>query len=206
METYHKIPTVFLRNPETKYKTLLDTFAKPEFRYLQYTFWEFTEKIDGMNIRIDYDGQGSVDWAGRTDKAEIPKPLVDRLFKIGENIVFGDVVGGPVTLYGEGFGGKIQKGGAYGEQDFVLFDVLAKGIWLDRAAVQSIATGLGIKYAPVVLRGGLDDGIKLVELGFQSAFGDRPQAEGLVMRPAVEMRNQYGERVIAKLKCKDFPR
>ena len=40
--------------------------------------WEFTEKVDGTNIRVHWDGH-TVEFGGRTDKAQIPKPLLERL-------------------------------------------------------------------------------------------------------------------------------
>ena len=56
MEKYHKIMTVFKRDPETKYKTLLmGEWALPEFEYLCCNPWVFTEKIDGTNIRVNWD-------------------------------------------------------------------------------------------------------------------------------------------------------
>ena len=48
MIKYPKIQTVYLRDPETKYRTLLEgQFALPEFEYLANNEWIFTEKIDG---------------------------------------------------------------------------------------------------------------------------------------------------------------
>jgi len=74
MTEYHKIQTVFKRDPKTKYKTLLkNQFSLPEFEYLALNTWVFTEKIDGTNIRIIIDfTQGTrqcVRFAGKTDKA-----------------------------------------------------------------------------------------------------------------------------------------
>ena len=44
MKEYHKIQTVYLRDPATKYKTLLEgQFAKPEFDYLKDNIWIFTD-------------------------------------------------------------------------------------------------------------------------------------------------------------------
>ena len=67
MKEYHKIQTVYLRDPETKYKTLLvGQYAKPEFAYLANNEWVFTEKVDGTNIRIGLvDGEYRV--GGKTD-------------------------------------------------------------------------------------------------------------------------------------------
>lgn len=42
MKEYHKIQTVFLRNPETKFKTLIEgQFSLPEFEYLKNNLWVF---------------------------------------------------------------------------------------------------------------------------------------------------------------------
>ena len=58
MREYHKITTVFDRDPENKFKTLIDgQFSKPEFEYLANNEWDFTEKVDGTNIRIIWDGE-----------------------------------------------------------------------------------------------------------------------------------------------------
>ena len=68
MTEYHKIQTVFLRDPATKMRTLLDgQWALPEFEYLARNPWYFTEKIDGINIRVVFDGE-SVSFGGRTPR------------------------------------------------------------------------------------------------------------------------------------------
>ena len=82
MKEYHKIQTVFKRDPETKYKTLVDgNWALPEFEYLKDNLWEFTEKVDGTNIRIQLDIEGLY-FRGKTDKAQIPPFLLDKLNKM----------------------------------------------------------------------------------------------------------------------------
>lgn len=79
MKEYHKIQTVFLRDPTTKFKTLLEgEFALPEFKYLANNKWVFTEKVDGTNIRVMFDGQ-QITFGGKTDDAQIPAFLVTRL-------------------------------------------------------------------------------------------------------------------------------
>ena len=48
--------------------------------------WEFTEKIDGTNIRIYWDGH-KVNYYGRTDKAQIPSQLMNKLIELfGGNV------------------------------------------------------------------------------------------------------------------------
>ena len=51
MKEYHKIQTVYLRDPENRMKTLIEgAWAKPEFETLQNAKWTWTEKVDGTNI------------------------------------------------------------------------------------------------------------------------------------------------------------
>jgi hypothetical protein len=210
MKQYHKIQTVFLRDPATKYKTLLIwEWAKPEFKYLKDCPWVFTEKVDGTNIRIMFNGELS--FGGKTNNAQIPPKLFDalvRLFSIGTLLeCFPDAESGvvDVCLYGEGYGAKIQKGGGKYRQDqgFVLFDVRVGNLWLQRKDVEDVAAKLGIDVVPIIGEGTLDDMVFFVEAGFSSRWGDF-QAEGIVARPAIELCTRNGERIITKIKYRDF--
>lgn len=207
MYKYHKIQTVWLRDPDTKYKTLLeDQWAKPEFEYLKDNDWIFTEKIDGTNIRVDYDCTVR-QFAGRTDKAQIPLFLLDKLtelFPLEKFLkLYPDT---PMTLYGEGYGAKIQKGGGNyisDGVDFVLFDVMINGCWLERSSIVDIAQKLNILAVPFVACGPLQKMIEWAREGFNSTWGNF-QAEGLVARPIVELQDRAANRIITKIKHKDF--
>ncbi len=207
MNPYHKIHTLFKRDPTTKHKTLLSEFSLPEFEYLRNTHWVFTEMVDGMNIRIMHTG-GGTEIRGKTDQSQIPLTLYDKLVaqfgKANSRFVkvFGDE---PMCLYGEGYGAKIQKGGGNyrQDQDFVLFDVKIGDVWLQREDVRDIAKKLDIDVVPIVGVGTLDYLKTNVMLGLTSFWGDF-QAEGIVARPTVELRTRRGDRVITKLKYRDF--
>lgn len=202
MKEYHKIQTVFLRDPETKFKTLLESqWAKPEFGWLANNEWVMTEKVDGTNIRVIWDG-ATVQFAGKTDRAQIPAPLLEHLYGHFTPSRFNGL--DPMTLYGEGYGAKIQKGGGNyrPDQHFILFDVFC-GLWLERENVHDIACTVDCEVVPVATSGPLEKMVNLCRNGFQSMWGDF-QAEGLVARPAIELLNRRGERIITKLKCKDF--
>ena len=205
MTKYPKIKTVWERDPATKHKTLIaGKYARDEFWYLADNEWVFTEKVDGTNIRIMWDGVGGVHFGGKTDKAEIYTPLLARL----QEIVRGhrDMFDHPTCLYGEGYGARIQKGGGnYSPTpEFVLFDVKVESWWLRRADVENVANGLGIACVPIVGAGTLPDLVEIVRRGFSSTWGDF-KAEGIVAKPAVPLFCRDGSRVIPKLKAKDFP-
>lgn len=207
MRQYHKIQTVWLRDPASSHKTLLEgQWAKPEFEFLRSNSWLFTEKVDGTNIRVMWDGVGRVTLGGKTDRAQLPAPLVTRLqerFPPGRlEEVFGNT---PACLYGEGYGAGIQKGGGVyrPDQDFVLFDVLVNDWWLQRDDVEDVAGKAECEVVPIVGIGPLDAMIRLVRAGLRSQWGGAV-AEGIVARPAIELVSRSGERIITKLKAKDF--
>ena len=208
MNTYHKIQTIFKRNPETKYKTLLEgEYSLLEFEYLKKNKWVFTEKVDGTNIRIMFK-DGKIIFGGKTDRAQIPNRLVNQLnnkiLPLLDKFVeiFNDA---EVCLYGEGYGAKIQKGGGNyrDDQDFVLFDIKIGHWWLKREAIEDIANNLNIDIVPIIGSGTLEELVEYVKNGFNSKWGDFP-AEGIVARPETELMARNGHRIITKLKYKDF--
>src|SRR5687768_5389875 len=105
MKEYHKIQTVFLRSPESNFKNLMEgQFALPEFELLKDIQWIWTEKIDGTNIRVMFDGS-KVIFGGKTDDAHLPVHLLNVLQdKFTTQVlkeIFADA--NKVCLYGEGF-------------------------------------------------------------------------------------------------------
>ena len=207
MKTYHKIQTVFKRNPETKFKTLLfGKFSLSEFEYLANNDWVWTEKVDGTNIRVLWDGK-TVIFGGKTDNAQIPSILFNNLnIMFTSEMMFNMFGKTPVCLYGEGYGKKIQKGGGdYNSktQSFVLFDVKIDNWWLQRESITNIASKLNIKIVPIIGQGSLWNMVKIVKEGFNSQWGAF-LAEGIVARPVVELLSRSGSRIITKIKHKDF--
>ena len=206
MKEYHKIITVWERDPETKFKTLLENkWATPEFEFLKDNEWVWTEKVDGTNIRIMWDGD-KVRLGGKTDNAQIPAFLIERLQTLFYAGAMARIFDGTACLYGEGYGAKIQKGGGNyipDGVDFCLFDVLIGETWLKREDVEDIATKLEVQVAPIIGRGSLEAAINIARAGIVSEWGDF-KAEGLVMRPKVEIKNRMGHRIITKIKHKDF--
>lgn len=181
-------------------------YSCPEFEYLKDSQWEFTEKVDGTNIRVMWNPETGVVFNGKTDNAQIPATLYHRLNELFTSEKLKAVFPFPVILYGEGCGAKIQKGGGNYKADgtdFVLFDVLIGGIWIERKNVDDIADKLGILKVPIRGRGTLAEAIEMVQKGFPSAWGNFT-AEGLVCRPTVELSDRRGNRIVTKIKYRDF--
>ena len=208
MKEYHKIDTLFERDMEGSKKLIEGKFRSSTVEFLKDNLWDFTEKIDGTNIRVVWDGH-TVSFYGRTDKAQIPNHLMERLNslfttneaeeifeqKFGENFVM---------LFGEGYGAKIQNGGAYrSDVDFILFDVMVGDIYLERQNVKDIAKAFGLDVVPVILSGKLSDAVDYVKSKPNSTIGNA-KMEGIVGRPRIELKDRLGNRIIVKIKVCDF--
>jgi hypothetical protein len=205
---YQKIPGLYAREETRPFKLIEGVYREPEIEVLKDIEWEFTEKVDGTNIRVIWDGH-KVTFGGRTDNAQLPSNLVTKLTHLFQGTaneqlfeqVWRDT---PVTLIGEGYGAKIQSGGDYSDtQQFVLFDVEVDGLYLRRADVEDVATKFGIDVVPVVHRGPLQEGVDLVKAGLKSCWGGF-MAEGLVAKTSVPLYTRRGERIITKIKLKDL--
>lgn len=208
MRTYEKIETVFCRDTDGTKRLILNDFSNPTIAYLKDNVWVFTEKIDGTNIRVHWDGH-KVEFGGRTDKAQIPAHLLDKLNELFGTIeaeeLFEQTWGNKeVILFGEGYGPKIQSGGAYRDDvSFILFDVLVGDNYQEREWVEKTAQMFGIDIVPIVLVGSIEDGVNYVMTHPKSTMGTA-MMEGVVGRPMVELRDRRGERIIVKIKWDDF--
>lgn len=207
MKEYEKIETLFKRDEITK-KLIEGEYRNDTVKFLKDLEWEFTEKIDGTNIRIYWDGH-KVQYFGRTNKSQIPSQLMNKLIElfggeINEEIFeehFGET---EVMLIGEGYGAKIQNGGAYKEDnDFILFDVCINGNYQSRESVKNIADYFGIEVVPIVMTGKLEDGVEYVKQKPKSTIGTA-NMEGLVARPKIELNDRCNNRLIVKIKVRDF--
>jgi len=208
MEEYPKIQTVFLRDASTNHKTLLEgQYTLPEFEYLAELPWEWTEKVNGTNIRIMWDTE-RVRFGGREKDAQLNANLVNALMEMfpAERFKNAGLID-PLCLYGEGYGPNIAAGsGSYRDDpSFVLFDVKIDTWWLRRSDVDNVAGKLEIGSVPIIGTGTLLEMVEKVRGGIKSQWGDF-DAEGIVARPTVPLCGRNGKRLITKLKCRDFPK
>ncbi len=211
--------TLWKRHEETG-KILEGQYSLEEFSMINK--WQVQEKIDGTNIRIRFylipacysntmKDILAVEFKGRTDEAQIPPHLlkylyehftIERLSKI-----FDLNKKAEITLFGEGYGPKIQgPGGNYREDaGFILFDIKVGDWWLTQYDVEKIAESLEIPYAPIIGRMNKEEIIEYVKSKPLSLCSRIPQVmEGIIARtdPLLLLRN--GDRLIFKLKVKDF--
>lgn len=217
---YQKIDTLFKR--DEKKVIIPSQYTCDEYKYLENCVFECSEKIDGTNIHIDMtgvDGDVIITYEGRTKDAETPKFLLDKLEELfpKEKLqkVFSsqweDIRQGKcnVSVYGEGYGLKINK---YGKQynskgcGFILFDVKIDEWWLNRESCEDIALKLGVDIVPIIGYMTILEAIEYVKKGFKSLVSEDPNldAEGLILKTPMGLKFRNGKRIIAKLKDKDF--
>jgi hypothetical protein len=204
MKTYRKIPNIFEFDNLTRKPIRI---AEP-FLTLKDIQWVGTEKVDGTNIRVYWDGY-RISIAGRTDKAKIPPHLykyLSDLFLTPEmeslfEQTFGDK---EAYIFGEGYGAKIQKNGElYSEAPkFIVFDVTVDGNELSLVNISDVALKLGLSMVDVVFHGTLEEAITYVKQHPNSYLnGGTHEMEGLVLSPlAAKLYDKNGD--IIKCKCK----
>jgi len=228
---YHKIENLYERDMEKGSPTMGKlkfplTLKNPTYSAIKE--WNWTEKVDGMNIRAIYTPAekvgdqiavpATVDFRGKTDKAVLTG--YSKLLKwLAENLTvekFQETFSSaPVVLYLEGYGAGIQKGGAYRpDQAGILFDVFMYdegnvfgGWWLNYNNVSDIAGKLGIQIVPYIGTWPLEHASILVQHGMDSIVASQSTLvmEGLVGKTAETLYDKRGHRLVVKLKTKDFP-
>lgn len=247
---YQKINTLWKR--DAKNCIVMGDFSLPEFEYLRDVQWLAEEKIDGTNMSYDiyFSETGEVikyDIHGKTETANIPAKLVTEMTNL--YVVFSEKLTDvfrqtrtasdgsvtyswptKVTIFGEGYGGKIQGGGRYSKTEkFIVFDVTVTNsngeeFYLLRHNVEDICNKLGLdivtSYGLMTIREAelmieniaylvYTNRLKDVEASNCSAFSNHSEdktlvIEGFVMKSPVGLKSRSGKPLVTKIKVKDY--
>lgn len=211
MREYPKIETLYDRDPKT-FKVMIDRVRMPEFNLIKS--WHITEKVDGTNIRIMWSASDEkLTFGGRTDNAQMPTFLMSYLLETFKPEMFSEFKDDTI-LFGEGYGAKIQKGGGnYREGvSFRLFDVLIGSWWLEPDSITDISKKMGIDTVPSY---GVITSLPIskfeLEILTQGSSkvalwekGITYEPEGIVARTVPLLFTRKGDRLLWKLKFKDF--
>jgi len=228
---YPKMQNLYARCSDVEYKGTkkwmkynTNEFKVPAFGYVT-DGWVYTEKIDGMNIRIKLKRvNGHIEWklCGRTDKADIPQDLlinVETMLTGVADVLYEQLMQGSLTLYGEGYGPGIQKGGGdyRSEKGFVLFDVFVHtydgetdGFFMPWSSMCMWAEDVGLDVVKERYSDADPDELDVVvRNGFHSYMHCDKMAEGIIARQRDHDLYFYDsgsmKRLMFKLKTKDFP-
>ena len=183
----------------------LDAYRSPELWHLSEHTWFAWRKLDGENIRVHWDGEQAL-WNGKTDNFVCDANFKKYMEETFPEELFEEKFGRDkeVTLFGERVGTKVQKNELnLDHNEFVLFDVLIGNIWLDERQIQDVANFFNL-HTPIsfgaAMRGSLDWLIERV------ANGEVKEWEGIVATPCGGFRDRAGNRIIVKIKNKDYLR
>lgn len=127
--------------------------------------------------------------------------------KAGKVLV--ELVEVPVYIYGEYYGKGIEKNGKRyrDDNDFVVFDIQQQGWWLPKEMRDSICQKLDLHQVPFIGYLTLDEAEDMVTKGFptrEKAKDPTLLEEGIVARPKIPFKDTKGNRVIVKLKHRDY--
>jgi len=207
MKEYQKIETLYkFDNATHKFKKEL---YNPIVDYLKDCSWIVSEKIDGTNIRVHWDGH-RVEWSGRTDASQLPKEVEMLLQeKFGESeIIFEQNFGEKeVFLFMECYGGKIQGGLYGGKERLIGFDVMINDTYLDKMVIKDIFDKFNVETIEFKVVSNLQVAIDYVmnHAEHSEHCDDKyNEIEGLVCVPAVRLYDNQGKRIIVKIKKKDL--
>lgn len=200
-----------------KFSSLENTYRGNLIDKVQYEgkdsgLWMATEKLHGANFSFWCDGT-EVKVASRTQfvdgtfyncQAVINKysDSVMSLFKLlnGEHK--------ELVIYGELFGGNVQKEVEYGEKDFRAFDLTLDGVVQTKLNQRAWCEGVGILSAPFIHIGTFAECLALSNT-FKSTLtpeGYEPEntSEGLVIEPVEPAWFNNGSRIYFKNKTEGF--
>lgn len=206
MNEYRKIANVF--KFDAKYQNIVD--LNEPFKSLENLTWVGTEKVDGTNIRIIWDGY-KIEIKGRTDNAQFQGELYDTLSQMfltkEMEYVFEQIFENKeVVIYGEGYGPKIQAGGGlYSDKPkFIVFDINIDGHYLKRANVLDICEKLNLDVVPELFSGTIDEAKKFVSKHPSSTINEKHEMEGLVLELPLEIFDKNGNPLKCKVKYRDM--
>lgn len=205
MKEYQKIETLFEFNNKTK-KFINNKFRNPIVHYLKDVPWFCTEKVDGMNIRVFWDGH-TLAYGGRTDNAVLPKEVVEllNLYFLDQEAWFEQNFGNKeVLFFMEAYGGKIQGGIYPGFEQLIGFDIMIDNIYLDKDNAYSLFEQFGLRTVPFIGVMSLEDAIENVKNNPNSFLCEEVKMEGFVCTPLLRLNDHKGDRIIVKIKVKDL--
>lgn len=183
-------------------------YRDPMVAFLADNDWEIRRKVDGENIRIRWDGEQAL-WNGKTNAFQCSLEFHEYMDNTFLEEIFEEKFGRDkeVIIFGEKMGPKTQ-GNELGldKDEIIIYDVCIDGYWLDKWSVKSIADYFNVRTVYDLMGPDVQHPWRLPMIINAVAHGQFEDWEGIVAVPMVECRDQKGNRVIVKVKNKDYLR
>lgn len=222
----------------TKFPSLENTYRQKEIDKIQSMMikdkWIVTEKVHGANFsfwlkeeHLSVEGIGLCStvvikcakrsgWIEEDEKFFNYRPVVEKYRDSLEQLYYhlSSTHGyKEIVVHGELFGGNIQSGMCYPEQqDFIAFDLKCDGIARTKTTSFTILNGFNIPTTPIIgVYNSLEDALSvdesfdslLMREGF-SGSDNHKEAEGVVIEPNNPVFEPNGSRIYLKKKTKRF--
>lgn len=214
----------------TKFPSLENTYRQKEIDKIQSMMiqdkWVVTEKVHGANFSfwVTEDDYGSVNikcakrsgWIEGDEKFFNYRPVLEKYRDNLEGLYKHlNTTNGykEVVVYGELFGGNIQSGMCYPEdQDFIAFDLKCDGVSRTKTPSFYILNGFNIPTTPIIgIFDTLEEALEVNEsfdsLLMREGFNgndNHKEAEGVVIEPNTPIYEPNGSRIYLKKKTKRF--
>lgn len=202
-----------------KFSSLENTYRQNLIDKVQYEgkdggLWFATEKLHGANFSFWCDGT-EVKVASRTQFVDGTFYNCQAVINRYEGKVMSlwlELSRGydslELVIYGELFGGNVQKEVQYGEKDFRAFDMTLNGKIQPKTTQRSLCEGIGILNVPFVKAGTFAECLALPNT-FQSlltpeGYEEDNTSEGLVVEPVEPAWFNNGSRIYFKNKAEGF--
>lgn len=186
-----------------------EAYRSPLLAYLSELTWVYSRKVDGENIRIQWDGEQAL-WNGKSNAFQCSAEFTEYMNNTFLEEIFEEKFGRDkvVTLFGEKMGPKTQGNELGLKKDkVILYDVNINGTWLSGEGVSEIAEYFNVDTVfDYMERHSFGPAMNLREMIEACANGEFKDWEGIVATPLVEMRDQGGHRVVTKIKNRDYLR
>jgi len=202
-----------------KFSSLENSYRQNLIDKVQYEgkedgLWMATEKLHGANGSFWCDGT-EVKFASRSQFVDgtffncqaVINKYQDQVMQLWLNESCGDDRT-LLIVYGELFGGNIQKEVEYGEKDFRAFDIVVNGTPISKSFAQQACLEVGIPFVPVFHVGTFAECLALPNT-FKSTltpegYEGENNAEGLVIEPVEPAWFNNGSRIYFKNKTESF--
>lgn len=165
------------------------------------------EKIHGTSAHVRWKDKKVAFFAG----GEKHDKFIDLFDKKALKMKFKEIFDCDVVVYGEAYGGKQQgMSHTYGKElKFIVFDVKVEGIWLDVPNAEDVARKLGLDFVYYVK---IPTDLKAIDIcrdmpsrqAKRNGIDEDRIAEGVVLRPLVEVIKSNGKRIMSKHKRDEF--
>lgn len=202
-----------------KFSSLENTYRQNIIDKVQYEgkdggLWMATEKLHGANFSFWCDGT-EVKVASRTQFVDGTfyncQAVINKYSSLVMELWLNESMGDDSTelsVFGELFGGNVQKEVEYGEKDFRAFDVVVNGTPINKALAQEGCTEVGIPFVPVITIDTFTECLALSNT-FKSTltpdgYEEDNTSEGLVIEPVEPNWFNNGSRIYFKNKTEGF--